>query len=102
MLGVWFGSSMYFCCIIVSLVVTCCTILILSGMSLLVRSNLVELSLTVPQGVVITRVVVHQGIHLREMVTGLSRVLVKMDVYGDLVLIRKLCYQTLMVLHFSV
>ena len=93
---------MYFCCIIVLLVVTCCTILILSGMSLLVRPNRVELLLTVPQGVVITRVVVHQGVHLREMVTGLSRVLVRMYVYVDIVLIRKLCYQTLMVLHFSV
>ena len=71
-------------------------------MALLVRPNRVELSLTVPRGVVVTRVVVHQGITLRELVTGLSRVLVKMDVYGDMVVIRKLCYPTLMVLHFSV
>ena len=71
-------------------------------MSLLVRPNRVELSLTVPRGVVVTRVVVHQGITLREAVTGLSRVLVRMDVYGDFVLIRKLSYPTLMVLHFSV
>ena len=71
-------------------------------MSLLVRPNHVELSLTVPRGVVVTRVVVHQGITLREAVTGLSRVLVRMDVYGDFVLIRKLSYPTLMVLHFSV
>ena len=42
-------------------------------MSLLVRPNQVELSFTVPQGVVITRVVVHQGIHLREMVGFWSR-----------------------------
>ena len=72
-------------------------------MSLLVRLNRVELSLTVPHGVVITRVVVHQGIHLREIVTGLSRVLVKLDVYGDIVVIRRQSYQqTLVVLHFSV
>ena len=71
-------------------------------MSLLVRPNQVELSFTVCQGVVVTRVVVHQGIHLREVVTGLSQVLVRMDVYGDVVLVRKLSYQTLMVLHFSV
>ena len=71
-------------------------------MSLLVRPNCVELSLTVPRGVVVTRVVVHQGITLREVVTGLSRVLVRMDVYGDMVVIRKISYPTLMVLHFSV
>ena len=71
-------------------------------MSLLVQPNQVELSFTVRQGVVVTRVVVHQGIHLREVVTGLSQVLVRMDVYGDVVLVRKLSYQTLMVLHFSV
>ena len=55
-----------------------------------------------PRGVVVTRVVVHQGITLREVVTGLSRVLVRMDVYGDIVVVRKLSYPTLMVLHFSV
>ena len=71
-------------------------------MSLLVRPNQVELSFTVRQGVVLTRVVVYQGIHLREVVTGLNRVLVRIDVYGDMVLIRKLSYQTLMVLHLSV
>ena len=71
-------------------------------MSLLVRPNRVELSLTVPRGVIVTRVVVHEGIVLREMVTGLSRVLVRMDVYGDIVVVRKLSYPTLMVLHFSV
>ena len=41
-------------------------------MSLLVQSNQVELSFTVRQGVVLTRVVVYQGIHLREVVTGLN------------------------------
>ena len=56
-------------------------------MALLVRPNQVELSLTVRQGVVLTRVVVHWGIHLREVVTGLNRVLVKIDVYGDIVLV---------------
>ena len=71
-------------------------------MSLLVRPNQVELSFTVRQGVVLTRVVVYQGIHLREVVTGLNRVLVRIDVYGDMVLVRKLSYQTLMVLHLSV
>ena len=71
-------------------------------MLLLVRPNQVELSFTVRQGVVLTRVVVYQGIHLREVVTGLNRVLVRIDVYGDMVLIRKLSYQTLMVLHLSV
>ena len=71
-------------------------------MSLLVQSNQVELSFTVRQGVVLTRVVVYQGIHLREVVTGLNGVLVRIDVYGDMVLIRKLSYQTLMVLHLSV
>ena len=71
-------------------------------MSLLVRPNRVELSLTVPRGVIVTRVVVHEGIVLREVVTGLSRVLVRMDVYGDIVVVRKLSYPTLMVLHFSV
>ena len=70
-------------------------------MSLLVRPNRLVLSLTVPQGVMITRMVVNQGIYLRE-VTGLSWVLVKMDVYGDVVLISKLAYQTLLVLRFSV
>ena len=71
-------------------------------MSLLVRPNHVELSLTVRPGVVLTRVVVHRGVHLREVVTGLNRVLVKIDVYGDTVLVRKVSYQTLMVLHLSV
>ena len=71
-------------------------------MSLLVRPNRVQLSLTVPRGVIVTRVVVHEGIVLREVVTGLSRVLVRMDVYGDIVVVRKLSYPTLMVLHFSV
>ena len=71
-------------------------------MSLLERPNRVELSLTVPRGVIVTRVVVHEGIVLREVVTGLSRVLVRMDVYGDIVVVRKLSYPTLMVLHFSV
>ena len=71
-------------------------------MSLLVRPNRVELSLTVPRGVIVTRVVVHEGIVLREVVTGLSRVLVRMDVYGDIMVVRKLSYPTLMVLHFSV
>ena len=71
-------------------------------MSLLVRPNQVELSFTVRQGVVLTRVVVYQGIHLREVVTGLNRVFVRIDVYGDMVLVRKLSYQTLMVLHLSV
>ena len=66
-------------------------------MSLLVRPNRVELLLTVPRGVVVTRVVVHQGIILREVVTGLSRVLVRMDVYGDIVVVRKLSYPTLTV-----
>ena len=66
-------------------------------MSLLVRPNRVELLLTVPRGVVVTRVVVHQGITLREVVTGLSRVLVRMDVYGDIVVVRKLSYPTLTV-----
>ena len=49
-------------------------------MSLLVRPNQVELSFTVRQGVVLTRVVVYQGIHLREVVTGLNQVLVRIDV----------------------
>ena len=71
-------------------------------MSLLVRPNRVELSLTVPRGVIVTRVVVHEGIVLREVVTGLSRVLVRMNVYGDIVVVRRLSYPTLMVLHFSV
>ena len=69
-------------------------------MSLLVRPSQVELSLAVPEGVVVTRVVVNQGIHLREVVTGLSWVLIKLDVYGDVLLVTRLAYPTLMMLHF--
>ena len=71
-------------------------------MSLLVRPNLVTLTLTVPQGVVVTRVLVNQGIHLRELVSGLSRILVRMNVYGDVLLVSKLVYLTLMAFCFLV
>ena len=54
-------------------------------MSLLVRPSTVELSVAVPEGVAVTRLVVGPGVHLREAVTGLSRVLVKLDVYGDVI-----------------
>ena len=67
-------------------------------MSLLVRPGRVEASLAVPEGVLMTRVVVGRGIHLVELVTGLSRVVIKMDVYGDGILMRKLAYPSLMVL----
>ena len=67
-------------------------------MSMLVRPSQVELSFTVCQGVVLTQVVVYQGTHLR----GGDRAESGIDVYGDMVLIRKLFYQTLMVLHLSV
>jgi len=71
-------------------------------MSLLVRPSTVELSVAVPEGVVVTRLVVGPGVHLREAVTGLSRVLVKLDVYGDVLLWSKLVYPTLVVLRFTV
>ena len=69
-------------------------------MSLLVRPNQVELSFTV-------HCTSGCSDHTSGGASGYTferdgRVLVKMDVYGDIVLIRKLCYQTLMVLHFSV
>ena len=62
----------------------------------------VVVSMAVPDGVRVTRVLVDQGVHLAELVAGLSRVLVKMDVYGDGVLMRKLLYPFLMVLRFTV
>ena len=71
-------------------------------MSLLVRPGRVVLSLAVPEGVLITRLVVDQRIHLVESVTGLSHVFIKMDVYDDGVLMRKLVYPSLMVLRFTV
>ena len=71
-------------------------------MSLLVRPSTVELSVAVPKGVAVTRLVVSQGVHLREAVTGLSRVLVKLNVYGDVLLLSKLVYPTLVVLRFTV
>ena len=71
-------------------------------MSLLVRPSTVELSVAVPEGVAVTRLVVGPGVHLREAVTGLSRVLVKLDVYGDVLLWSKLVYPTLVVLRFTV
>ena len=55
-------------------------------MSQLVRPGRVEASVAVPEGVLLTRVVVGQGIHLVESVTGLGRVTVKMDVHSDGVL----------------
>jgi len=82
--------------------VLCYSNIFMLRMSLLVRPSQVELSLAVPEGVVVTRVVVNRGIHLREVVTGLSRVLVKLDVYGDVLLITRLNYPTLVVLRFSV
>ena len=69
-------------------------------MSLLVRPGRVEASLAVLEGVLLTRVVVGQGIHLVELVTGLNRVIVKMDVYGDGGFMTKLVYPSLMVLRF--
>ena len=71
-------------------------------MSLLVRPSRVELSLAVPEGVMVTRVIVNQGVHLREAVTGLSRVLIKLEVYGDVLLITRRSYPTLVVLRFTV
>ena len=71
-------------------------------MSLLVRPSTVELSLAVPEGVAVTRLVVGQGVHLREAVIRLSRVLVKLNVYGDVLLLSKLVYPTLVVLRFTV
>ena len=62
----------------------------------------VVVSMAVPDGVRVTRVLVDQGVHLAELVAGLSRVLAKMDVYGDGVLMRKLLYPFLMVLRFTV
>ena len=70
-------------------------------MSELVRPGRVEASVAVPEGVLLTRVVVGQGIHLVESVTGLGRVTVKMDIHGDGVLMDKLVYPSLMVLRFT-
>ena len=60
------------------------------------------MSIVVPDGVRITRILVEQGVHLVELVTGLSRVLVEMEVYGDAVLMRRFMYPSLMVLRFTV
>ena len=45
-------------------------------MSQLVRPGRVEASVAVPEGVLLTRVVVGQGIHLLESVTGLGQIVV--------------------------
>ena len=93
-----------FCCVIIWVVchVLCYSNIFSLRMSLLVRPSRVELSLAVPEGVMVTRVIVNQGVHLREAVTGLSRVLIKLEVYGDVLLIARRSYPTLVVLRFSV
>ena len=64
-------------------------------MALLVRPGVVELSMDVPEGVMVTRVVLNQGVHMREIVTRPSRIFMKIDVYGDFLLLSKVVYPTM-------
>lgn len=62
----------------------------------------VELPVLIPGGVSMTRVVVGRGVHVVEVVSGAPPMVMKMNVYSDVLLIDRIVYPSLVVLRFSV
>ena len=71
-------------------------------MSLLTEPHEVELSVSVPEGIAMTRVLVERGVYLLEVLLGVGRVTLKLSVYGDVLLLNKTVYPSLIVLRFTV
>ena len=71
-------------------------------MSLLTEPHEVVLPVSVPEGIAMTRVLVERGVYLLEVLFGVGRVTLKLNVYGDILLLNKTVYQSLVVLRFSV
>ena len=62
--------------------------------SLLVHPNRAVLAVLIPGGIEVTRLVVGMGVHVTQVVTGLTRLTVHADVYGDVLVVRQTFYPT--------
>ena len=51
-----------------------------------------------PGGVLLTRLVIGVGVHVTQVVAGLNRLTVHMDVYADILVVNTTLYLTLMVI----
>ena len=71
-------------------------------MSLLVRPHRTVLPFLMPGGCPLTRLVVGVGVHVTEVVAGLDRLTVHMDVYAHVLVVKITVYPTLLVVHLSV
>ena len=67
--------------------------------SLLVHPNRVVLEILMPGGIRIMRLVVAVGVHMTEVVTGITRLTVYAEVYSDVLAVRRTSYPTLMVVY---
>ena len=63
--------------------------------------NRAVLAILMPGGINVTRLVVGVGVHVTQVVTGLTRLTVHADVYGDVLAVRHTLYPTLMVVYLS-
>ena len=71
-------------------------------MSLLVRPHRTVLPILMPGGCPNTRLVIGVGVHVTEVVAGLNRLIVHMDVYAHVLAVKITVYPTLLVVHLSV
>ena len=67
-------------------------------MSLLVRPKRVVLAFLMSSDIVMTRLVVSEGIRVTQVVAGVA---VHMDLYGDVLSVRRTVYPILLVVHLS-
>ena len=70
-------------------------------MSLLVRPKRVVLVFLMSSDIVMTRLVVSEGIRVTEVVAGVGRLTVHMDLYADVLSVRRTIYPILLVVHLS-
>ena len=84
---------------------TCCSTLTflipVSVMSLLVRPKRVVLAFLMSSDIVMTRLVVSEGIRVTQVVAGVGRLTVHMDLYGDVLSVRRTVYPILLVVYLS-
>ena len=70
-------------------------------MSLLVRPNRVVLAILMSADIVMTRLVVGVGLRVTQMMAGVGRLTMHVDVYGDVLSVRRTVYPILLVVHLS-
>ena len=70
-------------------------------MSLLVRPHRVDLVILTSLDIVITRLVVGVGLRMTQVVAGVGRLTVHVDVHGDVLSVRRTTYPILLVVHLS-